>query len=240
MPATVVLRAGQHPPAMCGRFALKTASAAEAARVLGIEPPPGWLEPHYNITPGVAIAILRAGVDGTPGWGRAEWGFRPAWAQAGAPKPINARAESVATSRYFRDAFAHRRCLVPASGWYEWQAADGRKQPWFVSPADGAVPAVLFLAGIWEPAGEDVLCSAILTVPARPPLDRIHDREPLALDPGCLRAWLDPALTDREGVRAAVRRLPESALRAYPVSTEVNRPEHDHEGLLTPLPPEPT
>jgi putative SOS response-associated peptidase YedK len=99
-------------------------------------------------------------------------------------------------------------------------------------PPEGLQPPVLLLAGIWEPTGDDAPSCAILTVPARPPLDGIHDREPLALDPGCLRAWLDPALTDREGVRGAVRRLPASGLQAHPVSTEVNRPEHRSRGSV--------
>jgi putative SOS response-associated peptidase YedK len=220
---------------MCGRFALKAATAAAAGQILDLPVLADWLTSRYNIPPGTEIPIIRAGAQGGPEWGHAAWGFRPRWVAEDAPKPINARAEGVATSRYFRGAFAHRRCIVPASGWYEWQSAGGCKQPWYISPADGLLPPALFLAGIWEPTGDDALSCAILTVPARPPLDGIHDREPLALDPGCLRAWLDPALDDRERVRGAVRRLPAAGLQAYPVSTEVNRPEHDHEGLLVPL-----
>ena len=221
---------------MCGRFALKASTAEAAGRLLGLPPLPDWVTSRYNIPPGTEIPVIRADAQGALEWTLAEWGFRPRWAQSDAPKPINARAETVATSKYFREAFAHRRCLVPADGWYEWQASDGPKQPWFITPGEDDGTGVLFLAGIWEPAAEDSICCAIVTEPARPPLDWIHERQPLALDASCLPAWLDPGLTERDAVRTAVRRLPTAGLRAYPVSTEVNRPESDHEGLLEPLP----
>jgi len=173
--------------------------------------------------------------DSLRGFGRAEWGFRPRWAQPDAPKPINARAETVATSKYFRDAFAHRRCLVPADGWYEWQTSDGHKQPWFIAPAEQEEVGVLFLAGVWEPSTDDTICCAIVTEPARPPLDRIHHRQPLALEPCCLGTWLSPQVVDRDTIRSVVRRLPTDQLTAQPVSTEVNRPENDYEDLLKPV-----
>lgn len=203
--------------------------------MLGLPPLPDWIASHFNIPPGTEVPVIVSGASGALEWGRAEWGFRPRWAQSDAPKPINARAETVATSKYFREAFAHRRCLVPADGWYEWQATDGRKQPWLVAPGEEQESGVLFLASIWEPSAEDAICCAIVTEPARPPLDRIHHRQPLALDPGCLEDWLNPELVDRDAIRSAVRRLPTARLQAHPVSSEVNRPENDHAGLLEPV-----
>jgi len=226
---------------MCGRFALHTPRSRIASRYFEIQLPIGDVRASYNITPGIQITAVYATPEAPATFGFSHWGFRPPWAKADAPTPINIRAEKAATSPYFRSAVAHRRCLIPANGWYEWRKTESGKQPYYITLRDPERDEVVFFAGLWEPTGEGTdTCCAILTVPARAPLDRIHVREPLALDVGCLRAWLDPALTDREGVRAAVRRLAESALRAYPVSTEVNRPEHDHEGLLTPLPPEST
>jgi putative SOS response-associated peptidase YedK len=220
---------------MCGRFALRSSTADAASRLLGLPPLPEWATSRYNIPPGTEIPLIRADAEGSPEWSLADWGFRPRWAQPDAPKPINARAETVATSKYFRDAFAHRRCLVPADGWYEWQASDGHKQPWFIAPGEQESAGVLFLAGIWEPSAEDAICCAIVTEPARPPLDRIHHRQPLALDPGCLKEWLSPELVDRDGIRSAVRRWPTDRLMAHPVSTDVNRPENDREDLLKPV-----
>ena len=220
---------------MCGRFALRSSTADAAGQVLGLPPLPDWVTSRFNIPPGTGIPVILAGASGEPEWGNAQWGFRPRWAQSDAPKPINARAETVATSKYFRNAFAHRRCLVPADGWYEWQVSDGRKQPWFIAPSDDENAGVLFLAGIWEPSAEDAICCAIVTEPARPPLDSIHHRQPLALEPGCLEDWLNTELVDRDAIRSAVRRLPPERLNAHPVSTEVNRPENDYEDLLQPL-----
>ena len=220
---------------MCGRFALRSSTAEAAGRLLGLPPLPDWTASRYNIPPGTEIPLIRADVEGAREWRLAEWGFRPRWAQSDAPKPINARAETVATSKYFREAFAHRRCLVPADGWYEWQVSDGRKQPWFIAPGDDENAGVLFLAGIWEPSAEDAICCAIVTEPARPPLDSIHHRQPLALEPGCLEDWLNPELVDRDAIRSAVRRLPTERLNPHPVSTEVNRPENDYEDLLKPI-----
>jgi putative SOS response-associated peptidase YedK len=198
-------------------------------------PLPDLLTSRFNIPPGTGIPVILVRTSGEPAWERAEWGFRPRWAQADAPKPINARAETVATSKYFREAFARRRCLVPADGWYEWQASGGHKQPWFIGPDRQEGPGALFLAGIWEPSADDAICCAIVTEPARPPLDAIHHRQPLALQEDCLRDWLDPTLTDRTAIRSATRRLPTERLRCHPVSTEVNRPENDHEGLVSPV-----
>jgi len=208
--------------------------------MLGLQQVPDWVTSRYNIPPGTGIPVILAGQGGVPAWSAAEWGFRPRWAQPGAPKPINARAETVATSKYFRDAFAHRRCLVPADGWYEWQVSDGHKQPWFIAPDEQEGPGVLFLAGIWEPLAEDAICCAIVTEPARPPLDTIHHRQPLVLQEDSLRQWLDPELTDRTAIRSAVRRFPTGKLLFRPVSTDVNRPENDEEGLLSPVTPLPS
>jgi putative SOS response-associated peptidase YedK len=220
---------------MCGRFALRSSTAEAAGRVLGLPPLPDWVTSRFNVPPGTGIPVILSGASGEPEWGRADWGFRPRWAQPDAPKPINARAETVATSKYFRDAFAHRRCLVPADGWYEWQASEGHKQPWFIAPDGQEGAGVLFLAGIWEPLADDAICCAIVTEPARPPLDAIHHRQPLALERGCLGAWMSAEVVDRDAIRSKVRRFPTDRLIAHPVSSEVNRPENDYEDLVKPL-----
>lgn len=94
---------------MCGRFALRSSPAEAAGRVFGLLPVPDWLTSRFNIPPGTGISLIVARASGEPEWVRAEWGFRPRWAQPDAPKPINARAETVATSKYFRGAFVDSR-----------------------------------------------------------------------------------------------------------------------------------
>ncbi|ABI57484.1 protein of unknown function DUF159 [Alkalilimnicola ehrlichii MLHE-1] len=217
---------------MCGRFALSASLeriAADWFELQGVGPEGG---PRYNITPGTAIpAFLSDGGKGAE-LAALHWGFRPAWAREG-PMPINARAEKAATSPYFREAFARRRCLVPADGWFEWQEAEGGKQPYFVTQRPRATAPVLFLAGLWTPGPDGTPGScAILTEPAAPVLAHIHHRQPVVLDPECRWAWLDPDLRDRRAIRQAVRRLDPARLYAYPVSRRVNRPAEDDPGLI--------
>lgn len=223
---------------MCGRFALYTPHEAIAAR-LGSPWSAGDAAARYNIAPGTPIALIRQASperrrDGVPYEIKfARWGFRPAGvADEGAPAPINARAETVATSRYFREAFAHRRGLVPADGWYEWRVGpDGRKRPYYIRRADGAP---LLFAAIWAPTEDGSSCCAILTQPARKEIAHIHDRMPVALDESCWRDWLDPSVTDRAEIRRIARPL-QAALEAYPVSTSVNAPANDGPALIEPV-----
>ncbi len=223
---------------MCGRFALSaplSSIAQDYFRLAGVDWPEG---PRFNITPGTDIpAFLNAGEAGLQLSGL-HWGYRPAGVQDG-PTPINARAERAATSPYFREAFAGRRCLIPADGWFEWQAQGGEKQPWFVTQRPGAPDPVIFFAGLWTPGadGGPGTC-AILTEPAAPAFAPIHHRQPVVVDPACRWAWLDPTLRDRMAIRRAVQRLGPGRLHAYPVSSRVNRPGEDDADLLRPLDPE--
>lgn len=159
------------------------------------------------------------------------WGFRPQRVGDG-PRPINARAEKVATSPYFRSAFAHRRCIVLADGWYEWRKTAGGKQPHYITLAAGAPQDILMMAGIWEPTADGGACGAIITEPASQGLAHIHDRQPLVLDAECRWDWLDSELTERDAIRARTRRVDPDALIHYPVSTRVNRPFEDDAGLI--------
>lgn len=226
-------------PVMCGRFALHTPRSRIAERYFGFHKPVGDIVARYNIAPGTEITIIRSDSEATEGgvsFDFSLWGFRPRWASdEKAPQPINAKSETVATSRYFRNAFAHRRCLIPASGWYEWRQTGDGKQPYYITLSD-TDDEVLFFAGIWEPAGTntETRC-AILTQPAAKTLSFIHDRQPVVLDPECRRAWLDTEMTEREAIKGAARPLDPARLQAYPVSTRVNRPVNDDETLTQPV-----
>ena len=195
------------------------------ARALGAPVPSHGWAPHYNITPGRPIAGALAGA-----LDYAWWGFKPRWADHNAPAPINARAETVATSRYFRGAFEHRRCLIPANGWFEWQETSAGKQPWYVTVPDA--PFIAY-AAIWAESDQETgRCCAIITEPARGAARSIHPRMPLVLAPDCWHAWLDAGLTRRHEIRAAVHRLDPGQLRAWPISRRVNRPAEDDEALI--------
>jgi putative SOS response-associated peptidase YedK len=146
---------------------------------------------------------------------------------------INLRAEKAATSPYFRSAFAHRRCLIPANGWYEWRKTESGKQPYYITLKNPDKDEVVFLAALWEPTGEgDDTCCAILTEPVSPTFAFIHDRQPVVLDPERRWQWLDPELSDRDTIRKVARRLDPDRLTAYPVSSRVNRPSNDDASLI--------
>ncbi len=224
---------------MCGRTAL-TASPHDLREALGLEElPPGV--PHYNVPPSQPVAVLRKSKGAT---GRKiellRWGLVPPWA-----KDIRighklglARVESVTTTPSFRDAIRRRRCLVVVDGFFEWQRGGTNKsQPFFVRRADRAPFA---LAGVWErwvgQDGEVVDSCAIITQPARPPVEAIHDRMPLVLEREAWDRWLDPALIETSAFAPLLEpRAP--ALIAYPVSPVVNDPRHDDPRCIEPEAP---
>ena len=219
---------------MCGRFALTTSRNIIAERYFGLSVPEVAEPARYNIAPGGPITAVRQEDTGeAPKVEASHWGFHPSWASSDAPTPINIRAEKAATSAYFRSAFAHRRCLIPASGWFEWKVTETGKQPFYVTLKEADPDEVMFFAGLWEPTGtEDATCCGILTEPAAPAFADIHHRQPVVLDPEYRCDWLDGNLTTREDIRRAARRLPADRLEAYAVSTRVNSTKNDDAQIL--------
>lgn len=222
---------------MCGRFALYTPRSVIAEQYFGIRMPVGDCIAQYNCAPGTSISFISARPqpreDYPVDFGFSLWGFRPETVtEETAPRPINARAETVSHGRYFRDSFMHRRGLVPADGWYEWRVENGRKQPYYVHRTDGEL---LMFAAIWAPTGVGIsTCCAILTQPARPEIAHIHDRMPVLLDESCWQAWLDPGVSEREGIRRIARPL-RVDLGAYPIGTAVNRTSNNGPELIQPI-----
>lgn len=218
---------------MCGRFN-QTASGEEVAEALGLDEAPE-LAPRYNIAPTQPVAVV--GVQpktGRRGLAALTWGLVPRTSLGGDRGFINARAETAGEKAFFREAFARRRCLIPATGFYEWQKLDSkRRQPWLIRMASGRVFA---FAGLWEPAaapGGSSTCAILTTEPnevARP----IHDRMPVILDPADYGRWLDPALTLPGEVRPLLRSYPADLMTAFPVTTAVNNPRFDDPLCLAP------
>lgn len=158
------------------------------------------LAQRYNVPPGTFIKAVRHADDGAPlvmteMW----WGYRPHWAGEKVPEPINATVEKVATSNYFKGAFAHHRCLVPADGWFEWVPINGKKQPHYLCRG---YREPLWLEGIWAKRADGTPGFAIITEPAHGATGEVHPRMPLALDAESLEPWLDPHLTDRFSSRS--------------------------------------
>ena len=214
---------------MCGRTAL-TASPEDLRETFGLEELPRFA-PHYNVPPSQPVNVVRV-LRGSIGR-RLEplrWGLVPFWADGPklGQKLTLARVETVTTSPAFREAIRKRRCLVAVDGFFEW-LREGKKasRPFFVRREDGKPFA---LAGVWDrwvsKDGEVVESCAILTQPSRPPVDVVHDRMPLVLEPGTWEQWLDASLTDVDALAPLL--TPRSpALFAYEVGTHVNDPRHD-------------
>lgn len=217
---------------MCGRFALH-ANAEVVALQFGLAAAPP-LVPRYNIAPGSDILAVRA-PRGTREAAPLRWGLIPSWAAHAAlgARMINARAETVAEKPAFRAALRRRRCLVPASGFYEWQARPAGKQPYYIYPRAGGLFA---FAALWErwhgPQGPVETC-VILVTAANAALAPVHDRMPVILLPGDYARWLDcDAAAD---VRDLLRPCAPELLALHPVGRAVNDARHDSPALIEPL-----
>lgn len=179
---------------MCGRYTLRT-SPAELQEFFQLNRMPLW-EPRTNIFP--TQPVLGIILDGSERAARLyRWGLIPVWSKdikIGA-RMINARGETIAEKPSFRSAFKRRRCLIPADGFYEWEAIPGqkKKRPWYIGVA--GKPIVAF-AGIWEhwtgADGAEIESCAIVTTDANSSVARIHDRMPVILPEETYNRWLDP------------------------------------------------
>ncbi|HEX9686686.1 MAG TPA: SOS response-associated peptidase [Burkholderiales bacterium] len=220
---------------MCGRYSLHTHPEVIALYFkLGLLPD---ITPRYNITPGTNILIVRQ----NPEQGRIadlyRWGLIPGWAKDPAigNKLANARAETVAEKPSFRSAFKRGRCLIPASGFYEWKKVAGRKQPYYVRPVGADLFSLAGLTERWMGPDGPVHSCTIITTDANDLMRDIHDRMPVILAPEDHAAWLDPANQATEKLKALLKPSPAKLMAAHPVSTRVNTPKNDEPALIEPV-----
>ncbi|MDN5853726.1 MAG: SOS response-associated peptidase [Actinomycetia bacterium] len=244
---------------MCGRYA-NSRSSADIAAEFEIQPEyaPSEVLTDYNVAPTKQVPAV---VERRPHRDSPEepvrqlrmlrWGLVPSWAKD--PKignrMINARMETVAEKPSFRRAFAVRRALLPADGYFEWYETDKRnakgkpvKQPFFIRPRDGGVMAMAGLYEIWkDPTKADDESDAfrwtctVLTTSAEDDLGHIHDRMPLLVEPDRYHAWLDPGRSEKEDLFGLLVPAAPGRLEAYPVSTEVNNVRNNGSQLLDPI-----
>ncbi|UCE88170.1 MAG: SOS response-associated peptidase [Pseudomonadota bacterium] len=220
---------------MCGRFTLGT-DATRIARSFGLAEAPA-LRPAYNIAPNQPIAAIRL-EDGQRHCRVLRWGLVPAWSKGPDSRfsMINARAETVANKPAYRGPLRHRRCLVPADGFYEWQARDGAKQPWYIYLKDRRPFAMAGLWDRWEgPEGEIIESCTLLTTDANSLLAAVHERMPVILAPDIWTHWLDPQVQDVVTLTPLLAPYPAAEMACHRVSTAVNRPQNDNPDLIEPL-----
>jgi putative SOS response-associated peptidase YedK len=212
---------------MCGRFAY-FGKGAFGHESLHLPEPPRF--ENYNITPSQDILAIRTSPEtGHPEYTMLHWGLVPFWSKSVKTKfpLINARSEGIETKPSFRDPFKRRRCIIPASGFYEWQKVEEHKQPYFIRPVDGRY---FSLAGLWDSwRGENgayVNTCAIITTMANATMKEIHDRMPVILGDMNIAAWLDSGKGQTD-LLAMLEPYPESLIEIYPVSSMVNSPRNN-------------
>ncbi len=195
------------------------------------------LEARYNIAPSQAVAAVRESC----GHGRElvmlQWGLVPHWVKdpSSGNRMINARAETLAQKPSFRVAYARRRCLLPADGFYEWKASNGAKQPYFIRAKN---PGPLAFAGLWERWDSQttvIESCTIITTSANSLLRPLHERMPVILDEEDYDRWLDVSNNDHRTLQPLLRPYDPEALLVYPVSTQVNSPKNDDSDCIAAL-----
>ncbi len=241
---------------MCGRYAtardpVDLVEEFDVERVAVDEA----LAPNYNVAPTdpVYAVLERADKENPDAAAQRQlrvvrWGLVPSWAKdpkIGA-RLINARAETLAEKPAFRKAFAARRCLLPADGYYEWYSDDGasgksKKQPFFIHPSGGGILPMAGLYEFWrDPNAEQgadpwLWSCTVITTQAADGLGRIHDRMPMLVEPQHWNRWLDPRVGDPKELSGLLVPAAPGRLAAYPVSTQVNDVRNNGPDLVAPI-----
>jgi putative SOS response-associated peptidase YedK len=220
---------------MCGRYTLTNADPAVLKARFGIDIPADFDErPRFNVAPTDPVLAIRTGAGRDRELGRLRWGLMPGqWAQDTNRALINARAETLDSQPAYRESFLHRRCLIPADGFYEWRHQETGKHAVWIHRADGGPFA---FAGIWaalENGGGELHSCAIVTCEPNELVRPIHDRMPVILEPAAEAPWLSPD-SDPAELLAALCPPADEVLEVREVSDAVNDVRQDGPHLLAP------
>jgi putative SOS response-associated peptidase YedK len=217
---------------MCGRLAYFGNGTFGYETLLLPDPPP--IE-DYNIPPSRNILTIRNSPEtDTPSYALLHWGLVPFWSINPKTKYIlnNARAEGIEKKASFREPLKRRRCVIPASGFYEWLRKGTRKQPYFIRRTD---QGYMTMAGVWDhwqgEDGQEITSCSIITTAANTLMLEIHDRMPVILDKNDLAIWLDPD-TDQATVLSMLKPCPDPWIEIYPVSSRVNSAKNNGPACL--------
>lgn len=218
---------------MCGRYALIVTDGLGKRFFIHI--PALNLRSSFNITPGDEMPVVYTN-DGRH-METMRWGLIPSWAKDStlSYRMINARCETVATRPAFRSSFRQYRCLVPASGFYEWKKVRNERIPYYYHLKGADYLAFAGLYSIWRSSrADEIRTYTIITTDANPLVAQVHDRMPVVLREEDEDAWLDPD-TSLEDLQAMLVPSGDERWESYRVSEKVNNPEHDNEDLIRPL-----
>ena len=221
---------------MCGRYTLFTLPEVLGNLFRVAEVP--TLQPRYNIAPTQQVPVVRLSSEGEREMVTLRWGLIPFWSKETftGRQLINARSETVDKRLSFKEPFKHRRCLIPADGFYEWQSKPKRKQPYYISMFDDKP---FTFAGLWEhwegSDGTVIESCTILTTQANNFVSTLHDRMSVIIDPANYDLWLEPDIQERDALALLMQPYQEDTLTANPVSTWVNNPRNDDKSCVKPL-----
>jgi putative SOS response-associated peptidase YedK len=224
---------------MCGRFTNRAKPEQIQNEFKVGKKNPDLYQPKYNIAPAQMIQVVFE-PEKERTLARLKWGLVPAWAKDAdiGNRMINARAETLAEKPSFRDAFKKRRCLVPASGFYEWQKKGAAaKQPFYFYLKE---KEVFGFAGLWEEwvnkeTGDVLETCTIITTAANDVLKPVHERMPVILNSKDYEQWLDPKMNDTERLQKLLAPYAAEEMASHAVSTAINYPESDSPELIKPL-----
>ena len=219
---------------MCGRFTI--VPTIDFHERFGLMPGPA-IPPRYNISPGQEVPVIIR--EDRNRVAPMTWGLIPSSTRdpVGGRPMINARAETLMERPAFREAARNRRCLVPASGFYEWKKEGRRKVPFFIRVRTVPLFAFAGLYGTWrDPQGRELATFAIITTEPNELVAGLHDRMPAILPGEKEVAWIQAGEVGPEDLARILVPYPPGEMEAYPVTGEVNDPANDEPGLIRPLP----
>ena len=228
---------------MCGRYAIYGPVSRKHRDLLEFLERELGFEPTWNAAPTQPLPVYRVSSKRGPELSLLRWGLVPYWAKNAAigAKMINARDDTLAEKPAFRSAFERRRCLVPMSGFYEWQKAP-RKVPHYIHLLNAPLFAV---AGLWEywsgkDGAEPIVSFSVITTAANDLIAKLHDRMPVILAECDYQAWLNPENRDTAALGALLKPYPAEEMRSYPVSPRVNSADNNGPELIEPVRSPPT
>ena len=220
---------------MCYRF-VREATVKEIAEYFDIENIEYELEPSYNIAPGYNVAAVYKGEEHT--LSKMKWGLIPPWAKDTSIgyRMANARGETITEKRSFKSPFKKRRCLIPATGFYEWRKEEKNKIPVYISPQK---EQIFGFAGIWEnwisPEGKEIRSCSIITMESKEGFQELNNRSPVIISPDDYITWLDRNLQDEKILQQMLKPIKPDQMKMYDVTTKVNSPKFNEPECILPV-----